>query len=71
MAQWLKTLAVFTEDLGWVSGSQLAHNHINLQIQGESDALFWPPWVLHACVAHSHIQANIHTRKITIPSSYT
>lgn len=30
---------------------------------GESDTLFWPPGLLHTCVANNVTQAHIHTKK--------
>jgi hypothetical protein len=33
-------------------------------VPGESYILFWPLWELHAHIAQTYIQANIHTYKI-------
>jgi hypothetical protein len=52
MARWLRALTALAEDLGLIS-------HIPGSYRG-SDALFWPPWVLHTCATHAgkHIKIN-------------
>ena len=58
MAQWLRALAVLAENLG---SHTATHNLLLTPIPRGSDALFWPPWALHACGAH-----NPHSDKASI-----
>jgi hypothetical protein len=42
--------AALAQELGPMpSTHKMAHNLPYLQFRGGSSALFWPPWVLHAC----------------------
>ena len=47
MAQWLRALAAFSEDLGYILSTHTAA-HNCLQLRG-ADALFCPLWALQVC----------------------
>lgn len=49
MAQWFRVLTGFAQDPGSIlSTYEAADTTLLMSFSGESDAPFWPPWVLHA-----------------------
>lgn len=63
--QRLRELVGLLEDKGSSLSIHLTtHNVLLTSITGESDALFWPQWVLHACGTYVYMQANSHIQKI-------
>lgn len=68
MMQRLSELVGLLEDKGSILSIHMTtHNESEVlltSITGETDALFWPQCVLHACGTYAYRQANSHIHKI-------
>ena len=71
MAQWLRALVAFAENLDSVPSTyKAAHNHLEGS-SGESGALFWLPQVLHAYGAQTkRHRGSTHTHGLKINQSH-
>jgi hypothetical protein len=62
IAQGLRELAIFAEDLGSVpSANMAAHNHLYLQFHGIQHHRLTSSDMRHTCDVHTYIHTHIHT----------
>jgi hypothetical protein len=59
MAQWLRALAPFPQDLDLIPSTHVGINNCTSSSRG-SRALFWPLWALHESKALIHIKKNLN-----------